>query len=139
MSKKAILNRLIEPLERIDEVIWEQLKSELEPISDAYLRKLLRATGRPLSPWVEGVNTASLNDAERTLRALGEAYEIAVDRKRIRAVVLESKQHVRWRMQRPDPPPEKQEILLWLSTWLENPLLFSDWIVLRRRGAAGKL
>jgi hypothetical protein len=127
-------------LGRIDEHAWNVLKQELAPISDSYLRSLLIETGLPLSPLIEGVHTSDLNQAERTLRALAVEYESAdPERRKIyRRVVIEAKQRARWWLRRSaslDPPetPLKEEVLLWTSTWLENPLLFQQWVSLRKQ------
>jgi hypothetical protein len=75
------------------------------------------------------------------LRALASEYELsdAVRRKECRRIVIESKDRLRWWLKRPkavesaEKCAEKEEILLWVSTWLENPALFPEWVTIRRR------
>src|SRR5690606_32848602 len=92
-----------------------------------------RGSGHPLSPLVEGVVTTSMEEAERTLRLLAAEYEASdlMRRRRCRAPVLEAKQRLGWALRRSDDEA-KRELLLWVSTWLENPGLFADWVSLRR-------
>lgn len=138
-TKRDLLEQQLQNIEVIDEETWMRLKRELSPISDSYLHSLLKHSGRPLAPFVEGVNTSTLSDAERTLRLLAAEYERAEipGRKTCRALVISAKQRLRWLMQRPPKESimrsEKEEILLWISTWLENPTLFPDWVLLRRQ------
>jgi hypothetical protein len=126
----------------IDETVWMKLLEQLAPISAGYLRKLLKTSGVPLSPIVEGVRQESLDEAARTLLALARLF-IESDlsrRKRIRAIVIESKDRLRWALKRMSPEvienthlgKLKEEILLWTMTWLENPELFETWLSIRR-------
>jgi hypothetical protein len=139
-TKRARLEERLRTLGVIDEDAWADLKRELAPISDGYLRSMLIATGHPLSPVIEGVHTTDLKQAERNLRALAEEYELgdASRRRLCRDVVIGAKQRARWWLRRsaaehPSERPLKEEILLWTSTWLENPLLFAEWVTLRRK------
>jgi len=139
-TKRAMLAERLSNLGKIDEHAWNVLKQELAPISDSYLRTLLVETGHPLSALIEGVHTSDIKQAERTLRALAEEYESAdSDRRKIyRRVVIEAKQRARWWLHRSAANDSaetslKQEVLLWTSTWLENPLLFAKWLNLRKR------
>jgi hypothetical protein len=134
-SKKARLLRRLEaaPSTVIDEPEFRELKSQLEPISESYLRKLLRESGAPLSPLVEGVSLASFDTLERTLQALAGAY--ANGAVHARALVIDSKVRLRWAESRaPDEAhrAEKREMLLWVLTWLENPVAFPVWLRLRK-------
>ena len=123
----------------VDEQVWSELQRRLAPISNSYLRELLLASGVPVSPVVEGVRQDSLENAERTLLALAAAYTGAgpQDRRRIRVAVIESKDRLRWSLKQPNP--EKDEILLWMMTWLENPEVFPIWLALRKNCGAGRL
>jgi hypothetical protein len=109
---------------------FEQLVEELGPISESYMRKLLRDSGAPLAPMVEGVRQSNLGVLELSLLALLAEYESgdAVHRQAVRKLVITAKEHARWR--------EKQENVLWLTTWLENPPLFPAWARLRKETAA---
>jgi hypothetical protein len=137
-TKRALLNTHLAESQPaiIDENVWAELQVRLAPVSNGYLRELVIATGLPMSPIVEAVRQDSFEQAERTLIALTQAYvEAAAERrKRIRGAVIDSKDRLRWSLKRPDPM--KQEILLWVMTWLENPEIFPTWLALRRRAEA---
>jgi hypothetical protein len=109
---------------------FEQLAEELRPISESYLRKLLRDSGVPLAPMVEGVRQSNLGALELSLLALLAEYESgdAAHRQAVRRLVITAKEHARW--------TRKQEHVLWLTMWLENPPLFPAWARLRKESAA---
>jgi len=83
---------------------------------------------------------------ERTLLALLEEYQRAAereDRQRVQAcrrLVIAAKDHARLVLRNPrsaeQKKQEKQEMLLWLMTWLENPSLFPIWLRLRKAARA---
>jgi hypothetical protein len=50
----------------------------------------------------------------------------------VRRVVITSKEHARLAARNPAKRAEKEEMILWMVTWLENPPLFADWVRLRR-------
>lgn len=114
----------------IDQTEFEQLAEALAPVSEGYLRKLLRESGVPLAPMVEGVRQSNLGVLELSLLALLAEYESgdAVHRKAVRKLVVSAKEHARW--------ANKQEHVLWLATWLENPPLFPAWARLRKEAAS---
>ena len=114
----------------IGQIDFDQLKEELGPISESYLRKLLRDSGVPLSPMVEGVRQSNLGALELSLLSLLAEYEAgdAAHRQAVRKLVITAKEHARW--------TGRQEHVLWLTTWLENPPLFPAWTRLRRGLAA---
>ncbi len=105
---------------------FEQLAQELSPISENYLRKLLRESGAHLTPMVEGVRQSNLGALELSLLALLGEYEAgdAAHRQAVRKLVITAKEHARW--------AGKREHVLWLTTWLENPPLFPAWARLRK-------
>jgi hypothetical protein len=100
---------------QVGEKEFAELQRDLAPVSESYLRKLLRESGFPLSPTVEGVRQGNLDELEASLLAMLHEYD-----------------HARWAARR--KPGEKEEMLLWLMTWLENPPVFLEWVKLRRRG-----
>jgi len=128
---------------QIGEPEWEALLRLLAPISDGYLRRLLRdwakESGVPLGPLVEGVRQESFGVLESSLlRLLGE-YEqgAAATRLRVRKLVIDAKEHARWTSKRAaarneEKLAEKGEMILWMLTWLENPPVFPEWVRLRR-------
>ena len=115
---------LIGPIE------FEELARELRPISESYLRKILRDSGVRLAAIIDGVRQSNLGELELSLLALLAEYEAGdADKKRtVRKLVITAKDRARWR--------HKEENLLWLTTWLENPPLFPAWARLRRSAQA---
>lgn len=84
-----------------------------------------------------GVRQDSLADLERSLLDLYEEYERAQqagDKPRQRAcrrLAIEAKDHARFALRRGHP--EKEEMILWMLTWLENPGVFPGWVELRKQ------
>jgi hypothetical protein len=105
---------------------FEELKKALNPISESYLRKLLRDSEIPLAPIVDGVRQSNLGALELSLLALLAEYESgdAAKKRTVRKLVITAKDHAKW--------THKEENVLWLITWLENPPLFPAWARLRR-------
>jgi hypothetical protein len=136
-GKRADLVRWLERERpaRIDEAEWAILRAELGKISTAYLRRLLRESGVPLGPLVQGVRQESFEALESSLLSLLEEYERSdpARRQSIRRVVIEAKDHARWAARKPERRPEKEEMALWMLTWLENPPLFPQWVQIRRK------
>lgn len=139
-GKRTELARWLEenPAPEIGESEWVHIHAALAPVSDAYLRKLLRESGAPLHPLVEGVRQGSLEELERSLRILAEFYTLGDPERRmkIRRLAITAKDHARLAARSKNATEEqrreKAEMILWLTTWLENPPLFPDWVRLRR-------
>ena len=139
-TKRARLEAYLAELKPsvVDEKLWADLQEQLAPVSSSYLRELLRGSGLPMSPLIEGVRQDSLDEAERTLLALSGVYAEASgdSRRRIRTALIESKDRIRWGLKRAGIDAQqralKEEILLWALTWLENPEVFPAWLALRR-------
>jgi hypothetical protein len=134
-SRKARLAALLTGFDgAVDEERFAALKTALAPVSESYLRRLLRESGAPLAPLVEGVVLKSSAHLERTLLALAAEYEMSdVSRRRTaRSLVIEAKDRLRWSLKKA-PTGEKGEHLLWLMTWLENPDAFPLWVRIRKR------
>jgi hypothetical protein len=137
-SKKAGLSALLGSGGLVDGTRFRELKSALEPVSESYLRKLLRDSGVPLAPEVEGVSASSFESLERTLLALAEAYGGGA--REVRKLVIEAKNHLRWAERKASDESrraERREMLLWVMTWLENPSAFPVWLPLRKRAKVG--
>jgi hypothetical protein len=141
-TKRAELQRWLERQRpaRIGEMEWAMLHVDLAPISGSHLRRLLRESGVPLAPLVEGVRQESFDALESSLLSFLEEYERAdvAGRTSVRRVVIEAKEHARWAARNPEKRTEKQEMALWMLTWLENPPLFPQWVKLRRQHGLSK-
>ena len=122
----------------VGEAEVRELKSVLAPISESYFRRLLRESGVPLDPMVEGVRQTSFDELQESLERLLEIYSTGdVGRKQaVRSMVIEAKDHARLaarsRSTTPARRSEKEEMVMWLLTWLENPGVFPEWVRLRR-------
>ena len=46
----------------------------------------------------------------------------------VRRLVITAKEHARLAARIPSKRPEKEEMILWLTTWLENPPVFREWV-----------
>ena len=112
--------------EKIGPAEFEALKEHLGPVSENYLRKMVRESGAPLDPMVEGVRQSSLEELEASLLKFLDEYERGdrEHRKAVRKLVIMAKDHAKW--------AHKDEAVLWLTTWLENPPLFREWVTLRK-------
>lgn len=121
---------------RVDEALAARMHAEFPEVSETTLRRALRECGLPLDPLVEGVRQETPEDLERTLLALAAEYEQgdAVRRTQVRGLVLTARRHAELAARR----KPKDEELLWLRTWLENPLVFPAWARLRRRACSGR-
>jgi len=119
----------------IGEEEWDALRRELSPISAGYLRKLLRESGLPLAPLIEGVRQDTFEALESSLLKLLDEYQRgdAARRASVRRLVIDAKDHARWAAKNPDKREEKDEMALWMLTWLENPPVFPQWVQLRRK------
>jgi hypothetical protein len=119
----------------IGEPEWEALRQMLAPISDSYLRRLLQDSGIPLAPLVEGVRQESFETLEASLVRLLREYEPVDSPRRlgIRRLVIAARDHARWSARKDAKRAEKEEMILWMLTWLENPPLFPEWVRLRRK------
>jgi hypothetical protein len=124
--------------ERIGEAEWEELLRMMAPVSESYLRRLLRDLSRdsgvPLAPLIEGVRQESFDALEASLLKLLDEYEQgdAARRSRVRKIVIEAKDHARLASRKPELRADKEEMILWMLTWLENPTVFPGWVRLRR-------
>jgi hypothetical protein len=139
-TKRSELERWIAQRrpERIGEAEYAAIRGALAPVSESYLRKLLRESGVPLGPLVEGVLQGSFDELQQSLDHLLGIYESgdAARRRAVRAIVITAKDHARLaarsRSATLEKRSEKEEMILWLLTWLENPPLFPDWVRIRR-------
>jgi len=134
------------PPGKIGEAEFEALRARFPGLSERSLREVLRSSGIPLSPLVEGIRQTSLEELERTLLAMLDEYRRASEggnRERLRQcrrAVIAAKDHARFARLKADAQRRllKEEMILWMLTWLENPALFPDWLRLRRSVLASR-
>jgi hypothetical protein len=135
-GKRVDLDSWLESIrpDRIGESQFDELRRALAPVSQNYLRKLLRDSGVPLTPMVEGVRQGNLDELHASLVALLDEYEKGDPARKtaVRRLVIAAKDHARWASRRPEKKAGKQEMILWIVTWLENPPVFPEWAKLRR-------
>jgi len=121
-SRKTRLTEYLEGLARVDRAEWNRLRQLLAPISEGYLRRLLRASSVPLTPDVEGVRQENFVQLERTLLAASDPQP-----------VLEAKRHAELARRSPNVDRAvKNEMIEWMRVWLESPGLFATWVRLRK-------
>src|SRR6188474_3253440 len=103
----------------------------LAPVSESYLRDLLRATRLPFDqPWA-GIRQHTFEELEESLRSMLEVYREATaaenrDRARYcRRQVIAAKDRAKFLAK---VKPEKEEMAEWMLVWLENPEVFPAWV-----------
>ena len=119
--------------------VWRDLLTRFAPVSESYLRDLLRETGLPFEqPWA-GVRQHTLNELEQSLREMLQVYEEAGasgDRERARYCrrqVIAAKDRAKFAAKK---KPEKTEMVDWMMVWLENPAVFPAWVEARKKTLA---
>jgi hypothetical protein len=120
----------------ITESVWHELMAHLAPVSESYLRDLLRATGLPFDqPWA-GVRQHTFEELEQSLREMLHVYQEAIaasDRDRARYCrrqVIAAKDRARFASAK---KPDKAEMAEWMLVWLENPEVFPAWVDARKK------
>ena len=90
-----------------------------------------------LDPMVEGVRQGSFDELQQSLEHLLAIYEAGdlIRKRAVRQLVITAKDHARLaahaKTSTPQKRSEKEEMVLWLLTWLENPGVFPEWVRLR--------
>ncbi len=121
-SRKTRLTEDLANISLVDRTQWDRLRASLAPISEGYLRRLLRASGVPLTPEVEGVRQENFSQLERTLLAAEHP-----------AAVREAKLHAELARRSPNANRAvKTEMIEWMRVWLETPSAFPVWVRLRK-------
>lgn len=148
MKPSSIKQSLREYLERenpaaITEAVWHDLLRRFAPVSDSYLRDLLRATGLPFEQPYAGVRQHTFEELEQSLLDLLKAYlasQAAGDRERMRYCrrqVIAAKDRAKFLAANPRTSEtkraEKEEMAQWMLVWLENPEVFPAWAAARKR------
>ena len=132
-----------EPVARISQAVWTDLTQRLAPVSESYLRELLRDTGLPFDQPFAGIRQHTFEELEHSLREMLQVYAdamVAGDRQRARYCrrqVIGAKDRARHIAYGAKTPPakkaQKKEMVDWMLVWLENPEVFSAWMEARKR------
>ena len=127
----------------IDDAVWVDLMIRLAPVSESYLRDLLRATGLPFDQPYSGIRQHTLEELEESLLGMLRVYRDAVeadDRDRARYCrrqVIAAKDRAKFLAASPrtmaDKRIEKEEMARWMLVWLENPEVFPAWLEARKK------
>ena len=127
----------------ITQAVWQDLLVRLAPVSESYLRDLLRASGLPFEQPYAGVRQHTLDELEESLREILRVYEDAKasgdhDRARYcRRQVIAAKDRAKFLAHNPrtsaDKKAQKAEMVEWMLVWLDNPELFPVWVSARKR------
>jgi len=122
---------------------WQAALRALAPISESYLRDLLRETGLAFAQPFAGIRQKSFHDVEHDLLEMLAIYAEAMragDRQRARYCrrqVIAAKDRARFLARSPKTSPakkaQKQEMAGWMLVWLENPEVFPAWVEIRKR------
>ena len=138
---RAILSEERPPA--ITEEVWNGLLRRLAPVSESYLRDLLRAAGLPFAQPYCGIRQHTFEELEQSLREMLQVYTglmAAGDRDRARYCrrqVIAAKDRARFQARSPRTAPEKaaakSEMAEWMLVWLEIPEVFPSWVEARKK------
>jgi hypothetical protein len=147
-ASKSVRQRLREYLAAenppvVTEHVWTELIRRLAPVSESYLRELVRATGLPFDQPFAGIHQHTFDALEQSLCDMLKVYSEAMaagNRERARYCrrqVIGAKDRARFLAQNARTTPErkalKQEMVQWMLVWLENPDVFPTWVDARKR------
>lgn len=132
----------------ITETVWLELLRRFAPVSESYLRDLLRETGLPFEQPYAGVRQHSFDELEQSLDEMLETYRAAMaagnrDRARsCRRQVIAAKDRAKFLAANPrtgeTKRAEKAEMAQWMLVWLENPEVFPAWVEARKKALASE-
>jgi hypothetical protein len=95
--------------------------------NESYLRRLVRASGVKMHPLVEGVRQENFAELERTLLNMKNEAPY-------RKLVRLAREHARLSLRSARTDREgKNEMIAWMTVWLETPEVFPQWLALRKR------
>lgn len=127
----------------VTEAVWLKLKTALAPVSESYLRELVRQSGLPVDQPYAGIRQHTLEELEQSLLEMLRVYQdanVAGDHVRARYCrrqVIAAKDRARFAARNPNvslgKKALKQEMANWMLVWLENPEVFPSWVVARKR------
>lgn len=150
-SGKSIKQQLREYLTEhqvsaISEAVWKDLVERLSPVSESYLRDLLRAEELPFEQPYAGVRQHTLEELEASLLEMHQVYTEAAaagDRDRARYCrrqVIAAKDRAKFMARNPRTPEDKRalkdEMVEWMMVWLENPEVFPAWVEAKKKRSA---
>jgi hypothetical protein len=148
-SKKHRLNEYLRErqLTAISEEVWFELRELVAPVSEHYLRELLRGVGLRIVQPYSGVRQGSFAELTESLLEIERVYAAAVaahDRDRARAcrrVVIQARDRAKLVVANAKVDAEKRELRRemseWMLVWLENPAIFETWATLRQKQVDG--
>ena len=123
--------------------VWQELLHALAPVSDSYLRDLLRDTGLPFDQPYCGIRQHTFEELEHGLRTMLQVYSDALaagDRDRARYCrrqVIAAKDRAKFLALTPRGAPgtrtRKEEMAQWMLVWLETPEVFPAWVEARKK------
>jgi hypothetical protein len=146
-SGKSVKHRLRDYLAEaqpaaIDEAVWRDLLAKLAPVSESYMRELLRATGLPIEQPYAGIRQHTLEELEQSLAEMLGVYADAMtagERGRARYCrrqVIGAKDRARFIANDGRTPSDKkavkEEMVEWMLVWLDNPEVFPAWVAARK-------
>jgi hypothetical protein len=127
----------------ITEAVWGDLLRSLAPVSESYLRDLLRDTGLPFHQPYSGIRQHTFEELEQSLRDMLQVYlDSLADGRRDRArycrrQVIAAKDRAKFLAVTPRSTPQgrsqKEEMSQWMLVWLENPEVFPAWVEARKK------
>ena len=127
----------------ITEAVWGELLMRLAPVSESYVRDLLRATGLPFDQPYAGIRQHTFEELEESLGEMLRAYSEAkaagnAERARYcRRQVIAAKDRARFLAHHarihPEKQAQKEEMAQWMLVWLENPEVFPAWVDARKQ------
>jgi hypothetical protein len=122
--------------------VWHRLLVDLAPVSESYLRDLLRATGLPFDQPYAGIRQHTFEELEQSLLDMLQVYREALsagqrDRARYcRRQVIAAKDRAKFlavsARTTPEKRTQKEEMAQWMLVWLENPEVFPAWAGARK-------
>ena len=154
ITRRPVKRRLREYLAEaqpsaITESVWKDLSARLAPVSESYLRELLRDTGLPFEQPYAGIRQHTFEELEQSLVEMLAVYVEAMaagDRERARYCrrqVIGAKERARFaashRRTAPEKKAQKEEMAQWMLVWLENPEVFPVWVEARKRAEQANL
>jgi hypothetical protein len=127
----------------ITEAVWQELLLRFAPVSESYLRDLLRETGLPFDQPYSGIRQHTFEELEQSLLDILCVYRDSLegdhrDRARYcRRQVIAAKDRAKFLAVTPRSTPEKrtqkEEMVQWMLVWLENPEVFPAWVDARKK------